>query len=323
MASSPAGGEGQAAGTAHQPTLELAEAFPPEVEAGAAIMVRARVSCPEGCDLRSGLVNIVGSEEVVLTAELAGSEGAETAETADLVLNAPAQLGEGVWSITFPRQEVEGVVHEECSLSVTSTIVPHATSVAVWGVPSPVKGSRFGVMVGIKCSAGCSLAGQLVEVRDEAGLKLGHGRLGDVPRPGTSALYEGEVSLVAPSRAGVFFRSVSFAPIELDSPHREVSGDFTFRSLEPPEHTVTVQVIPKGIDAPMDNIEVRLGAYRAETDERGLARVGVPKGTYELSAWRIDIEPASTELEVTGDAMVEIDATPRQVVDEDDDRAWM
>jgi hypothetical protein len=265
-------------------------------------MVRARVSCPEGCDLRSGLVNIVGSEEVVLTAELAGSEGAETAETADLVLNAPAQLGEGVWSITFPRQEVEGVVHEECSLSVTSTIVPHATSVAVWGVPSPVKGSRFGVMVG---------------------LKLGHGRLGDVPRPGTSALYEGEVSLVAPSRAGVFFRSVSFAPIELGSPHREVSGDFTFRSLEPPEHTVTVQVIPKGIDAPMDNIEVRLGAYRAETDERGLARVGVPKGTYELSAWRIDIEPASTELEVTGDAMVEIDATPRQVVDEDDDRAWM
>jgi hypothetical protein len=283
-------------------------------------MVRARASCPEGCDLRGGLVNIVVSEEVVLTAELAESEGAETEE---LVLNAPAQLGEGVWSVTFPRQELDGVVHEECSLSLTSTVVPHSTSVAVWGVPSPVKGSPFDVMVGIKCSAGCSLAGQLVEVRDEAGAKLGDGRLGDVPRPGTSALYEGEVSLVAPSQAGVFLRSVSFAPIELDSPHREASGDFTFRSLEPPEHTVTVQVIPKGIDAPMDNIEVRLGAYRAETDEQGLAKVGVPKGTYELSVWRIDIEPASTELEVTRDAMVEIDTAPRKVVDEDDDRDWM
>ena len=218
VASSADGGEGQTAETGHQPTLELVEAFPPEVEAGAAIMVRARASCPEGCDLRGGLVNIVASEEVVLTAELAESEGAETEE---LVLNAPAQLGEGVWSVTFPRQELDGVVHEECSLSLTSTVVPHSTSVAVWGVPSPVKGSPFDVMVGIKCSAGCSLAGQLVEVRDEAGAKLGDGRLGDVPRPGTSALYEGEVSLVAPSQAGVFLRSVSFAPIELDSPHRE------------------------------------------------------------------------------------------------------
>jgi hypothetical protein len=305
------------------------------VEAGADIVVRARVSCPEGCDLRGGLVNIVSSDEVVLTTELGRSESAETAETAetaeaaetaetaDLVLNAPAQVGEKVWSITFPKQEVEGVVHEECVLNVSSTILPHTTSVAIWDVPSPVKGSRFGVKVGIKCTALCSLGGQLVEIRDEAGVKLGDGRLGDDPRPGTSALYEAEVSLVAPSQAGVFARSVSFASTELDFPHREASGDFTFRSLEPPEHTVTVQVVPKGIDAPMDNIEVRLGAYRAETDERGLASVEVPKGTYELSAWRIDIEPVSTELEVTGDTLVEVDAAPRSVVDEDEERMWM
>ena len=323
MARSAAEGEGRTAATGHQPTVELAEAFPPEVEAGADIVVRARVSCAEGCDLRGGLVNIESSEEVVLTEELGGSESAETAETGDLVLNAPAQVGERVWSITFPGQEVGGVVHEEYVLTVTSTIVPHTTSVAVWDVPSPVRGSRFGVSVGIKCTAQCSLAGQLVEVRDEAGVKLGDGRLGDDPRPGTSALYEAEVSLVAPSQAGVFSRSVSFVATELDLPHREASADFTFRTLEPPEHTVTVQVVPKGIDAPMDNIEVRLGAYRAETDERGLASVGVPKGTYELSAWRIDIEPVSTELEVTGDAMVEVDAAPRHVVDEDEERLWM
>ena len=347
MARSAAGGEGQTEATGHQPTVELAEAFPPEVEAGAEIVVRARVSCPEGCDLRGGLVNIVSSEEVVLTGELGGSASAETAETietaetaepaetavpaesagtaetTDLVLNAPAHVGEKVWSITFPRQEVGGVVHEECVLAVTSNILPHTTSVAIWGVPSPVKDSGFGVTVGIKCSAGCSLAGQLVEVWDEAGVKLGDGILGDDPRPGTSALYDAEVSLVAPSQAGVFSRSASFAPTELDLPHLEATGDFTFRSLEPPEHTVTVQIVPNGLETPLDNIEVRLGAYQAETDERGLATVGVPKGTYELSALRIDIEPVSTELEVTGDAMVEVEATPRQVVDEDEERMWM
>ena len=323
MAKSAAGGEGRTSATGHQPTLELGEAFPPEVEAGADIVVRARVSCPEGCDLRGGLVNIVSSEEVVLTRELGGPESAETAETADIVLNAPAQVGERVWSITFPRQEVEGVVHEERVLTVTSTILPHATSVAIWDVPSPLKGSRFVVMVGIKCSASCTLGGQLVEVRDEAGVRLGDGRLGDEPRPGTSALYEAEVSLVAPSRAGVFSCSVHFAPTELDLPHREASGDFSFRTLEPPEHVVSVQIVPKGIDAPLDHIEVRLGPYRAETDERGLANVEVPKGLYELSASRIDIEPVSTELEVTGDATVEVDAAPRLVVDEDAERIWM
>lgn len=318
-----AGNEGGAESTGHQPAVELAQTFPAEVEAAAEIPLRVRASCPEGCDLQGGVVNIENAEAIVLTSVLGASEGAEAAETPEIVLKAPAELGEASWSVVFPRQEIGGAVHEECALHATSTVLPHTTSVAVWGVPSPFRGSRFSVKVGIKCSAECRLSGQRVEVRDEAGAKVGEGTLGDDPRPGTSALYEAEVSLVAPDEAGIVTCSADFAPQELDLPHRAASGHFTFRSLEPPEHTVTVRVVPKGLEASLANIDVRLGPYRTETDEQGVAKVGVPKGTYELSAFRTDIEPASTELEVRGDATVEVEAKPRQEVDEDAERMWM
>lgn len=306
--------------TGHQPAIELIEDFPPEVDAGGKVLVSVRVSCPEGCELQGGIVNAAMSGEVFLTSPLAASHVRDPRATATLVLSAPARVGEWVCEITFPEQEVARVVHRGCTLGVSSTVVPHAASVAVWGVPSPVRGTSFTVQVGVKCSAACRIGGQLVEVRDEAGAKVADGRLGPDPRAGTAALYEGQVSLVAPERAGVFSRSVHFGGTALDLPHTAATGTFTFRAVEPPEHTVTVRVRPQGIDAPLHDIEVRLGPYRAWTDEGGLARVGVTKGTYELSAWRIDIEPVSTRVVVAGDDTVEVDATPRRVVDEDADR---
>ena len=55
-----------------------------------------------------------------------------------------------------------------------SRTAPHPTSIAVWGVPSPVVvDGRFAVQVGVKCAAGCALAGQPVVVRDEAGADIG------------------------------------------------------------------------------------------------------------------------------------------------------
>ncbi len=49
----------------------------------------------------------------------------------------------------------------------------------------------------------------------------------------------------------------------------------------------------------------------------------VAKGAYELSVWRIDLEPARLEIDVTGDSEIEVDTGPRQVVDEDEERMWM
>ncbi len=290
------------------------------MEAGARFALRVRVACTDGCDLRGESVRVLASSQEVASADLGGDEAGETD---DIILTAPNSLGESEWSITYSGRDGGRIVHGESAATVRVAVRPHTTSVAVWGVPSPVVGSSFTVRAGIKCSSGCRLGGQLVEVRDETGRKLGEGRLLDEPRPGTSALYETELVLEAPPEAGVFSRLVGFAPADVELPHGQASGSFSFRTLERPEHTVTVQVVSRVMDASMAGIDVRLGPYRTETDGRGQARVGAVKGSHELRLWRIDVEPASKQLDVAGDIQVEIEVVPRRVVDEDTDRLWM
>lgn len=100
----------------------------------------------------------------------------------------------------------------------------HSTSVAVWGVPSPVVvDRRFAATVGVKCSAGCPLAGRAVVVRDEAGVEAGRGRLGDTPAPGTSALHAVEVALKAPAREGVHTWTAAFDSAGAGPPPREAA----------------------------------------------------------------------------------------------------
>ncbi len=87
----------------------------------------------------------------------------------------------------------------------------HPTSVAVWGVPSPVAAaSRFTATVGVKCSAGCPLAGHPVVIRDETGRELGRGTLGTEPAAGTRALYAAAVALTAPPEPGVHAWTAAF-----------------------------------------------------------------------------------------------------------------
>ena len=93
----------------------------------------------------------------------------------------------------------------------------HSTSIAVWGVPSPVAADgRFTVRVGVKCAAGCPLTGQPVAVRNEAGAGVGRGRLGAAPEPGTRALYRTDLTLTAPAREGIHAWTVVFAAAGTD-----------------------------------------------------------------------------------------------------------
>ncbi len=309
--------------TRHLPAIELLEPFPDEVPAGGTIHLDVRVSCPERCDLGGCVLGVTHPDKAVQTIELSGDDTDGGGGAAALTLSVPEETGDAGWTLTLPEREIDGSQHEKCVLTLKTVVVPHSTSLAVWGVPSPMRASAFSIKVGIKCSAGCHLAGQLVVVHDVAGKKLGEGTLGKAPRPGTDALYEAELRLVAPERAGVFSCSVDFSGDGLHLPHSGTRGDFTFRCLEPPEHTVSVRVVPEGVDSALEDIEVRLGPYRAMTDSSGMARVAVAKGAYELSVWRIDLEPVRLEIDVDGDTQIEVGAEPRHVVDEDEERMWM
>ena len=172
----------------------MSRSVPPQVEAGTDLTLKVKVACPAGCDLRGRLVKVMAPAGIVVQRELIGFENL-TNETDEFVVTAPPQVGEYAWNVVFPRHELKGVVHEESALTITSRTMPHPTSIAVWDVPSPViVNSSFEVKAGLKCLVSCQLPGQLIAVRDEEGLQVGEGKLGDTPWPGTSALYGTKVN---------------------------------------------------------------------------------------------------------------------------------
>ena len=128
-------------------------------------------------------------------------------------LHGPDEVGEYSWTVVFPKEQAEDLVHKEGSLPITVRTLAHDTSLAVWGVPSPiVMDHPFRIQVGATCSAGCDLKGKEIEICDETGASIALGTLGETPLDGTRALYWTEVDLVAPMMEGSTSRSVRFAP---------------------------------------------------------------------------------------------------------------
>ena len=195
---------------------------------------------------------------------------------------------------------------------------------AAWDVPSPVIMNRsFKVKVGVKCSAACQLAGRLVQVCDEKGRQIGGSRLGDTPWPGTSALYVAEVELTAPGTEGMASWFAMVAAAEPGLPHEESSAAFSLRIARPPEHRVTVQVADKGTKAPLEDVEVRLGVYRASTDAQGRAILELPGGVYPLGAWKAGYEMRTRTVKVGKDLTIRVEAVVVPPKDSDDERVWM
>ncbi len=187
----------------HGARICAVEVAPREVDAGAELTVTARVSCPDGCDLRGQSVSIRDRHDTELArAELSAFDG-ETCATGAFALRAPLEVGEHTCRVVLPAQEKDGVLHEETSTEFSFAAKPHATSVNVWGVPSAIAaGERFRLKVGIKCSAGCKLTGTPLSVFDHGGAHVGAASLLDDVWPGTGALYFAEVEARAPLATG-------------------------------------------------------------------------------------------------------------------------
>jgi uncharacterized membrane protein len=68
-----------------------------------------------------------------------------------------------------------------------------------------------------------------------------------------------------------------------------------------------VQVVEEKTNAPIDAGVVRLGVFRAVTNETGMATLEVPHGTYELTVWKMGYEHVGRNLEVNGDQFIRIE----------------
>ena len=219
----------------------------------------------------------------------------------------------------------------------------------MWGVPSPVVVSRrFIANVGVKCSDGCPLAGRTIVIRNGASADVGHGRLGETPEPGTSALYVAEVTLDAPAEEGVHAWTAAFdggpapaaaaeatptheaAPAREADPvrdapraHEGATATFGFRTVAAPEHRVTVTVCDRDGEAPLADAEVRVGVYRGTTDANGQARIEVRTGSYDLYVRKAGYAPHTDSVEVSGDVTLRVAAAPVSDTDPDDEQVWM
>jgi hypothetical protein len=260
-------------------------------------------------------VKIEGPEGVVATAALTAFE-TPVNESGTLALKAPLRVGDHVWTVVFEPQENGDIRHTGCSLPITIKAIAHATSLAVWDIPSPVvMGTRFEITVGAKSAANWALKDAEIEICDGHGAVVARARLGQEPWPGTSALYWTTVELTAPDQEELGAWSVRFAAAELALPHDGSSAEFRVAVVRPAEHRLTVKVVEKDSKAPIDDVQIRLGAYRGATDPSGLAEIMLPKGEHELHIWKAGYEAPSRPVEINDDMALEIEAS---IVPEDD-----
>jgi hypothetical protein len=295
-------------------TVEVA---PSEVDAGAELTVTVRASCPHGCDLSGQSVSIRDRDDADLACAKLEVFEDETFGAA-FALRAPLQVGEHIWEAVLPACERDDVRHAESATAFSFTAMAHAANVNVWGLPSAISaGERFSFKIGIRCSAGCKLAGRALSITDHDGAQIAAAKLSDGVWPGTSALYFAEVEVQAPRMPGDFTWQVTTPASDQSVPHAAGSCGFAVRVVAPPDHEVTVEAFDGDSQAPIKGAHVLLHPYRALTDERGVAKVKVAKGRYTLFVSGFNYIGHERIIDVTSDvtARAELAVEPEEEVD--------
>src|SRR5215831_4636898 len=183
---------------------------PPEtVDAGAEFSFAVTVACPEGA--RDATYRVRENEKILRSGSLPQNSAEGKIE---FKLTAPEEVGRHSLTLEVKSGDDEG------SLAFAITTVPHETSLAAWDIPSPVvRGTRFALKAGAKCTSACALEGKTVEIRDEKGKLMASGALGRATWEGTTALYWTTISPKAPKKLGLHAWEVSFPGAELKLPH--------------------------------------------------------------------------------------------------------
>jgi hypothetical protein len=293
----------------HQRTCAV-EVSPSEVAAGAELTVAVAVSCPQGCDLRGQSVSIQDREGAELaSSELTEFEG-ETYVTRAFVLGAPLEVGEYTWRAILAGHERDAR-YEPTFTAFSFATKAHAASMNVWGLPSAIaEGERFRFKVGVKCSAGCKLAGRALSIFDHEGRQVGDARLLDEVWPGTSALYFAEVEAKAPLTAGAYVWQVKTAGSAFPPAHAAGACTLTIKVVGPPDCELTVTTVDHATQMPIKGAHILLHPYRTSTDETGVAKIKVIRGRYKLHVSGFNYLPCENTVDIEGDVATRVELAP-------------
>ena len=199
--------------------IALAKGPPESVDAGSGFSVSVRIVWPTGTRTDRAIYLICEGERKIEEGTI--PEPAPDGNI-DFNLRAPEEIGQYRWELIVLSAREQASEPIEGRLLVTFATVPHSTSLAVWDIPSPViRGARFEIKIGGKCSASCCLAGSTLVVRDEAGRVVGKAALGDETLPETTGLYWTSLTLKAPNRLGLNAWTACFSPIGTKPVHGE------------------------------------------------------------------------------------------------------
>ena len=84
---------------------------------------------------------------------------------------------------------------------------------------------------------------------------------------------------------------------------------------------MAVKVVQKDAGTPVEDAQVRLGVYFAYSDQNGLAKVAIPRGTYGLDVLKTGYEASSRELGLNDDVTVEVEVAV--IPPENPDAYWL
>jgi hypothetical protein len=285
--------------TASGPTGTLTiECSPGPVDAGGILTLAAAVTTMPPADLRDGALVLSDAAGATLcTAAFTAFDGL-TSATGPFTVPAPMAPGRYAWVATAPL-DADGAAELEAAFEVE--VRAHAMSLLVWDVPATVvAGERFRFKVGSKCSSGCALGGETVEIHDAEGATVATVALGEEPWPKT-ALYAAEIEVEAPAEEGLFRWQAREAASDAVPAHAEGVAAFSVRVVPQPEFVVTVEAIDRQKRTPVRGAQVVMHPYRAVTDAQGLAEVRVPKGDYTMFVSGPRCFPYRVPITVEGD----------------------
>ena len=287
--------------TAGQTVLTI-EITPRPVDAGAKFGLAARAVCTPPCDITGLVVTICdGDGQDVGQIHFCRFDG-EANSSDDLMLQAPTAIGTHSWTAVLQAFEARDAAYSEVTVPVPLEVKAHAITLSNWGLASALtNGSAAKMHVGVRCSCGCALGGRKVTIHDAAGTEIGTATLADDVWPRTEALYFAEAEFPASGEVGLHDWQMRFSGAGLEPAHADGKANFGVRIVPPGEHVVKIEAVDRDKLTPLPGAIVTMHPFRGVADERGIAELRVPKGSYRLFVSARRYVSNHAELEVDGD----------------------